>query len=364
MIIPKKVHQKILQRSINTSRVDKDTGEIEFEFDNFSTSHSWNYKVLFKSEDHCYQYDPDLKKTFFSRCLPFLKFEFSVPKIMQGHNLDSSIAIIESCFKVKQAFEEKYNVVLPGLDDWHLYRIDTCSNFIMENESQVRNFIRYLQRFNYPRRIKNCYEDTGIYFASRHNTLKVYAKGAEFKKHDALKYKNEIERKQLQKKADCILRIEVEHKNSLKYIKKKLEEKYKKSLSGLQGFMTLYDSIKHIYLIEEMERVMDKFLCGVKSKVMKNLDVFVILKNHLGNKSANFYYAVYMLLITQGQAEVKRQINKSTYYKAISIFRELNISILASDIEKTDYFLDQGFPEDFSLKMNSENKYYQLPLAA
>lgn len=364
MTIPKRIYEKILSRSIQTSRVDKDTGEIEFEYNNFSTSYSWGYKVLFKVDDHCYQYDPGTKKTSFARCLPFIKFEFSVPKIMRGNNLDSSTEIIEACFKVKENFDKKYDVTLPGLDDWHCYRIDTCSNFLMNNEIEVRSFIRYLQRFNYPRRIKNNYEDTGIYFASRHNTLKVYAKGAEFKKHDSLRYINEIERKQLQKKADSILRIEVEHKNSLKYIKKKIEDIQRISLRGLQGYMTLYDSIKNIHLIEEMERVMDKFLCGIKTKVMKNLDVFTILKNHLGSKSGTYYYSVYMLLITQGQAEVKRQINRSTYYKALSIFRELKISILASDIEKTDYFLDQGFPEDFSLKMNSENKYYQLPLAA
>lgn len=363
-MISKNTYEEIIQRSLLTSRVDQSTGEIDFEYNNFHVSMSWNHKVIFKVDDHCYSWDPGLKQTIYSKCLPFIKFEFSVPKILYGQNIDSSTEIIEACFKVKTEFEKKFSVVLPALFDWFLYRIDTCANFILQNIDQVKAYIRYLQRFDYPRRIKNLYSDTGIYFASRQNTLKIYCKGAEFKKHDAIRFQNEFERIKLQKKANCILRVEVEHKNRLRYIIDKIETEEKRIVRKFQGYMTLFETIKYFYIGEEMERVMKKLLCGIETKVMRNLDVYKIMKEHLGKKSANFYYAIYMLLITQGQNETKRQITKSTYYKALSIFREFGISIIASDIEKTDYFIDQGFPGDFNLSIDKTNKYYQLPLAA
>lgn len=150
-----------------------------------------------------------------------------MPKILYGHNLVSVHAclIYESMHKVKQAFEEGYGVKLPDPTEWYPYRIDTCINIILDNELQVRNYISYLQRLNYPRRVKNLYEDTGLFFASRHNALKVYCKGAEFKKHDMKRFADEEKARKFHEQAQKILRIEVEHKKRIRYIIKKYEEK-------------------------------------------------------------------------------------------------------------------------------------------
>jgi len=75
-------------------------------------------------------------------------------------------------------------VRLPLVRDWFLTRLDVCANFELESPSMVKDIINYFQRLDYPRKKKDFHEDESIYCASRYSTLKVYAKGPEFKKHD------------------------------------------------------------------------------------------------------------------------------------------------------------------------------------
>jgi II/X family phage/plasmid replication protein len=358
-----------------TQRIDRDTGCIEFEYTNFQVNHSWNYRVLWKIDDKHIVYDPVYKKSVETVGIPYLRMEFSAPKVLYGNNLVSIgiEGLFDACAVVRVAFEKYSGVVLQGPGDWHPYRVDTCANYILASADEVKGYIRYLQRLDYPRRIGNCYKDTGLYFASVHNTLKVYFKGDEFKKHDACRFVDEIEKLKLQKFADKILRVEVENKRRLKYLVEKYEEKYNEKLSKFKGWVSLEDLLSIVNLQELTGVAMNKLLNGKETKVMRALDVFRLLSSVLGVRAARAYYGIYMLLVTQGQMEVKRQVARRTYYRALKVFRENDISIFVSDFEKNEnfqectelqYFLGRGFPSDFSLEMVKENKYYQMPLAA
>lgn len=368
VMLKKKDYLTLLTKTLLTQRIDVSTGDIEFEYNQLMFNQSWNYRVLFKIQEKKWEYDPALGKTQLVRCDPYLRFEFSVPKILSGHNLDSYSwdgAWVASQ-KVKDEFESLYGVKLPKIFNWFVYRVDTCANFVLRDQEQVKKYIHYLQRFQYPRkdRGKRIFEHS-IYFASRHSTFKVYAKGVEFKVHDACRFLNEVERKKLQNKADKILRVEVEHKTRLKYIaEKQMQKKITSIGETFNGYMTLWKTTKYFKEIEEMERITNKFLCGCSTKIMGSLDVYKLLNLKLGKRSANFHYSVYMLLVTQGQNLTKEQVAERTYYKSLSVFRELGISIFASDLEKIDIELDRGFPSDFTLDMSKNNQYYQLPLAA
>ncbi len=363
--ITKDMFNFLNKKSILTQRIDQSTGEVEFEYSNFQISHSWNYRVIWRLSVEHWVYDPVLKLTVFEKGSPYLRFEFSIPKILYGHNLYSCdwSDVFVACQKVRDNFNLLYEIKIPDIENWCCYRVDNCANFILSGIEEVKAYIRYLQRFDYPRRIKNNYSDTGIYFASRYYTLKVYCKGLEFKKHDAYRFVSEIERQKLQRFANTIIRIEVENKQSLRAMREKLEKIGQQFFENTyKGYLSLYDTILLFDGGSEMRRIMNKFLSGNETKIMKTLDVFRVLKNGLGNRSANFYYAIYMLLVTQGQNETKRQIKKATYYRALSLFRELGISIIASDVRKKDCYLDYGFPRDFTLEMSEKNKYYQQPM--
>ena len=365
----------LLGQGIMTQRIDKENGLVEFEYTNFRVSHSYNYKVQWKVENKHIVKLPEYDAPQEIEGIPYLRFEFSVPKILYGHNLNSVDigGVIEACAIVKSSFEKMTGVRIAGPGEWYPYRVDVCANFLMSDIAEVKSYIRYLQRLDYPRRLADARRDTGVYFASVHNTFKVYAKGPEFKVHDAERFLSDIERYRLQYKADKILRIEVELKRRIKYLIEKHETDWGDRFLKFKGFIDLEDLIYIVDFKDELERVMKKFLVGKTTRVMRSLEVLNILSSVMSLRSARMHYGIYMLLVTQGQAEVKRQVPKSAYYRSLRIFRENNISVVASDVEKKDdfrensefeYMLGLGFPSDFSLELAETNKYYQLPKAA
>lgn len=366
----------LINQGVMTQRIDRDTGFVEFEYTNFKLSHSWNYKTLWRVDNKHIVWDPVFRKYVEASGVPYLRIEFSVPKILWGHNLWSSDidGMISACAIVRDAFEKYSGVYLEGPGEWYPYRIDTCANFIMVSKDQVKSYIRYLQRLDYPRRRGTCFKDTGLYFASRHNTAKAYCKGEEFRKNDAKdRFLDELERLRLQKFADTIFRFEVENKRRLKYDVSKYEIENNETLSKFKGYVSFDDLLSVVNLSKLTGVVMKKFLCGKESQVMKSLDVLNILKSVCGVRQANNFYSVYMVIVTQGQDEAKRQFKRRNYYEALKAFRENGISLITSDIQKMEDFkgaagcedfFGRGFPSDFSMEMLPDNKYYQMPKCA
>lgn len=368
LIVPinQKTYEILKNTTILTQRIDQQTGEIEFEYSNCSIHNSWNYRVLFRISDEKHVYDKQFKGVYLETGNYHIRFEFSAPKIVFGHNL-LSISVedmFDAIFHVKNAFETNFGVKLPIVSKWFLNRLDVCANFEMNSESEVKAYIQNLQRQNFPRRIRNNYEDTGIYFASRHNTLKLYAKGEEFKKHDLKRFVNEIEGKYHHNIAKKILRVEVELKTRLKYIvNKHITENIDKNeawkIPLWSGYMTIYDTLEIINIKSELDRMIKNFLCGTETKVMKSLDVYKILKQNFSAMQARTFYAVYCMLVVQGIKETRKQFSKNMIYRTLKAFRASGISIITTDVKKLD--IDTDFPSDFSLDISSDNKYYQMP---
>jgi len=358
-------YKKLMTKGIMTQRIDKDTGYVEFEYTNFRVNCSHNYKIQWKVDNRHSLYDPERKTTVEKEGAPYFRLEFSAPKILFGHNLKtiSVDLMLDACLIVKEAIEQYSQIEIVGPGRWFVYRVDVCANFVLENKEQVKSYIRYLQRLDYPRRLGNIYKDESLYFPSRHNTLKIYCKGEEFKEHDAKRLFSDDERNTLQKDADNLLRVEVELRKRINYVIGKHEMEYNERFEKFKKCVNLEDFLYAIDVNDELKRVMKTFLAGTETKVMQSLDVFNILSKVKGIRSPKAYYGVYMLIVTNGQNEAKRNVSKSTYYKALKIFRENGISLTVSDKNETEYFLDRGFPADFTLDITAENKYYQLPVS-
>jgi hypothetical protein len=218
----------------------------------------------------------------------------------------------------------------------------------------------------YPRRIKNLYENTGIYFGSRHNTFQIYAKGDEFKLHDRNRFVNSFEAKTLYDQARSILRIEVELKGRLKYLHEQFladttfEEKMECPAWG--GYPLVLDFVQYANIKGELIRMIETFLVGKETKSMECAKVHQILRARYSTKQADSFHHVYMLIVTQGMQEAKRQFTKEKLMRAKRAFRENGISFI-SDVIKIDN-IETLFPEDFSLEMSEQNKYYQVPIAS
>jgi hypothetical protein len=258
-IINYETYKKVKEKTRMTQRIDKETGDIEFEYDNGQTNHSSNYKIVYKISDEywdCQKMEDSSKSVTNSRKIqphkktgiPHVKLEFSIPKILLGHNLQSiGMALIyDAMYVVKTAFEEKYECILPNMPEWYCYRVDTCANYILSNEREVRNYISYLSKLAYPRREPITYGDSGIYFVSQQNTLKVYAKGPEFKKHDKNRFLNVVEAYGLYEKARNILRIEVEHKRRIRYLTNQYNKQFENiSVATEREQETYLNYLKH-----------------------------------------------------------------------------------------------------------------------
>lgn len=364
ILISGEEYNRLLEKMVVTQRIDKKTGDIEFEYHNDKINYSWNYNIVSKATDEYWAYDETNRRPYLTAGIPHIKFEYSVPKIIYGNNLVSvsPSLIFESMHKVRESFKDLYGIELPSPNDWYCYRIDTCANFILQDGSQVRNYINYLQRLDYPRKINNSYKDTGLYFASRYNTLKVYCKGEEFKKHDMKRFNTE-EAISLYLKAQKILRIEVEHKKSLRYLIGKYEDENKMTLNKFQGSVQMKHLVELFNFKKEMEKIISKFFCGTETRLLKTIDALTLLQAKHSERQARSFHHVYMLIVTQGQKEAKKRIPEGTYYRSLRALRESGISLLASNTDETDFFIDKGFPGDFSLDMNAENKYYQVPVS-
>ena len=362
------VYHYLTSKSIMTQRIDCADASIEFEYFNFDTSYSWNYRIKWKLSDEKFVHDPGLKKTFLEKGFPHLRIEFSAPKIMLGNNIQTitkSHADI-AVHTVRIQFEKTFKVKLPSPEHWFLNRLDVCSNFILPSEKMVKELINYFQMLTYSRKDKETYGDTSIYFPSRHATLKIYHKGPEFKKHDIKRFVDQFEGRRLLNIANNIIRVEGELKNRLRYI---VNEYLKicKPMRRLKeriwnGYLNYYTTMELLDCKEELERMINIFLITKENKVMKAKDVYDKLRQNFTSEQADVFMGMYSVILTQGLKNARKIYTQNKMGRALKAFRFLGISFINSDASVIDAGLN--IPHDFSFEMSEINKYYQLPLAA
>lgn len=431
--------EKVKEKTCMTQRIDKETGDIEFEYDNGQTNHSDNYRIVYKISDEYWTYDrqedsygkkqgKNKNQPIKIAGKPHVKLEFSIPKILFGHNLYSiSIALIyDAMYVVKNAFEEKYECILPSMHEWYCYRIDNCANYILNNEQEARNYISYLSKLDYPRREPIRYGDSGIYFPSQQNTLKVYVKGPEFKRHDKSRFLNSVEASSLYEKAKNILRIEVEHKRRIRYLTNQYNKQFedisedRKQEIYLNYLRHQIDRLNEAKLLPDaLPEKIDREIVRINLKLQKIDDRSMMFDRNnafeeMRIKTFEGYPQIMNLIgifdcraemksvmdkllsgtsskVTQSLA-VENRIRESYSKKQASTFIAVYYSIVnqgqsyaKKEYERNIYYralatfgkigisliaddtnekssTDYGFPEDFRLDMDESNPYYQKPL--
>jgi II/X family phage/plasmid replication protein len=361
--------------AIKTERTDRMTGDVIFEYYNFEVpAETWNHKILFKIDNRYWTRDPQLKITVLEEGLPYIRFEFSVPKVLFGNNLYSASMedLITACDLVCNSFRAFFEVDIPYITEWYLNRLDVCANFILENAKQVKAVISDMSDLDYTRRNATIYKNETIYFSSRVNTLKIYAKGPEFKKHDAKRIYEDHKRSALQAIANKIIRCEVELKARIKYICNKLKDDYLTdeketgncALEKFQGWPKMLAFLKQVNLREELERMIIKLTNTKQAKAMSSNDVFLLLRNY-NERIAASYHSFYVRAVTKGINEARRYTSKSTAWRIREVFRELNISLISSDLERqlddSEFEKVRKYPADFTFEISDKNKYYQIP---
>ncbi len=364
--ISREAYHFLVSKSLMTQRVDCVDGSVEFEYYNFELSHSWNYRVRWKLDDKRFIHDPGINRTVVASGYPHLKIEFSAPKIMLGNNIrtiDENMAdVVVHTVKIK--FEKTFQIKLPRVSDWFLNRLDVCSNYELSNADMVKDIINYLQRLDYPRKKKEFYENESIYCPSRHATLKVYAKGPEFKKHDMKRFKNEVESRNLFNDANRIIRAEAELKTRLRYVAAEylnlLGMKSKLKIRTWNGYLKYYKMIGLIDCRGELERMIANLMICKETKSMKANDVHDKLRKNFSDEQADVFMGMYTIILTRGIKASRKKFSKEKMKRALRAYRSLKISFINSDVSVIDSGIN--IPHDFTFKMDDSNPYYQIPL--
>jgi hypothetical protein len=132
-------------------------------------------------------------------------------------------------------------------------------------------------------------------------------------------------------------------------------------IKTFEGYPQIMNLIGIFDCKSEMKIVMGKLLSGTPSNVTQSLSVENRIREHCSKKQASTFIAVYYSIINQGQAYAKKAYERNIYYRALTAFREIGISLIADDSNgksSTEF----GFPDDFQLDMDESNLYYQVPL--
>lgn len=114
-----------------------------------------------------------------------IELEGSYHKLVRGYNSHNGFYNIEDVVKgIISLCENAYDVVLPGVDNWYIQRIDLSYVYDLETQENVKNYINNNRYLVYPRRKTQYFLNECVYFAGSRTTLKIYNKLVEFDKHD------------------------------------------------------------------------------------------------------------------------------------------------------------------------------------
>lgn len=197
---------KIMLKSKGTQRKDFKNNIIEFTYVNGEVfAGSFEHKVQLKAYDNK------------------LRIEFSIPKIVFGHNiyLIDDKQLVYGVNLVRSAINKEYDVNLPSINLWELYRLDICYAWKFDNPKQLDKALTTLKSLEYLDFSKYV-KKTSVMWVGGNYSMKFYAKNPEFIKHDLkilIQNRKIDEVKKLLKLSENVLRFEVTfRKKQLQYM--------------------------------------------------------------------------------------------------------------------------------------------------
>jgi len=321
--IPKDIYEKIYNKSIVKSSVNRKTGELMYEVINDHLEGSYSSSLSVRVGCGV--------KYGFCNLGYYIEIEGSYHKILLGYNSHNGFYNLENiCLKLIELAEYSYNVKLPIIENWFLQRCDIAICYDLGSQENVKNYINSLSRCSYPRRKAKFYYDESVYLSGTTTTLKIYNKLLEFRKHDLKKfistdfqienYLNEIKgfvRFECEIKKKML--VNIYNENHIKIVNVKYED-LKKVWSD--EFMKVLNLIEN-----ELEIV--RGMQDVKNRLLE------VYKKGQAIRLYNFYCAIQL----EGLADVKNSFQRATFYRYIAELKHARIDFSQMyKIEETFYF--------------------------
>lgn len=265
-------------------------------------------------------------------CEPFLIVEGSVHKALVGHNITGGPSEFQpaACWFVNLVMELLW-VTLPHGSEWTVERVDVTECYKLPFEA-IQEFIGSLARVNYPRRKRRAYGVESIQFGGTTTAFSLYHKGPEFAVHDGKKLRGQLEPSDLaslQELANGIMRMEVSVKS------KKLRADVESGLLGVKGDKPRVVQVTDAYL----QRVHDQEVARVIREGFKDLETLRTaqevrrrLFSTYDAPLAGSLYGLWVTLSTDGEAEVKKGMKRTTFYRQRKQLVDAGCSWAGTDI--------------------------------
>ena len=275
------------------------------------------------------------------KCKPYVEIECSLHKFHLGHNIyggsDDLIFQVKNLIQYIE-YELKCKILKDQKDFWDIQikRIDYAKVYKVPS---TEYFFKGFSNVYYPRRQpkKQQYGDTGLYFASRYTTLKLYDKHAEYKKNDYKRikyYHGEQEADRLLDFSKNILRVELEIKaQKLKHLYDHLPTIKEINIDDLdKQFQTELNRIFKMNIDSEGSEDMKNYI-----KYYNNSkDVQNRLISLYGTRLANTLLGTWYRLSVDGYESVKAHMNERTFYRHINQLKVANCTWNHTDIIQND----------------------------
>lgn len=324
--ISEELAQKIESISVVRTGIDYLNGELLYRFTNkeLKGSYDSSIRITVKREKYISEYDLRTKKniTYKVICEPYVEVETSLHKFFLGHNIiGGSDDLVYQVKELLKFINKQFNIYLPEFNGWVIKRLDYARVYNLSDS--INEFFKGFNNVYYPRRRCLKYDDTGLYFPGAYTTLKIYDKGAEFKKHDKKKLIKcmKLEKvKELEEISKGKLRIELEvHSKKLKHLYNDLPKIVDINIEDIKEQFEI--EIKRTFKFGEN-----------KMKIYNNSkDVTNILKKAYGTEG-NLYLGTWYKLSIYGYETVKNEMPKTTFYRHIQKLKDVNVSWNHTDL--------------------------------
>lgn len=359
--------QCILKQGVQLS-----TGEILYEITTGSLEGSWDSRISFKvcREDWFADRNGKLQQM---ACNPFILVEASVHKFFFGQNIYGNptdfqelcrlfINMLGEMFAGEEYAPSERMQFLPKAARWQVRRVDWAEMFGLSQMAQTE-FFRGLKNCKFPRRaLKEAKYDTAVHFPGKFTTLRIYGKGAEFKKHDYPRLRFSLMAYAMKQIKDWPGKALMDH-TAFTWIDKKLNALQRLANNRLRaevqinadklnydfkGRYPLVSEITDDYLLAIFKDQIFKLLKEGKSEMetVRTYDaVQARLNSTVGQRSANILFAFWMKLAARGEEPVRLNYSKAQFYANRKKLIDAGISWNSSDVFIVPQ--DTALPRDF-----------------
>lgn len=319
-MIDLKTYKAIKSQSVIKTSYHNATGEILYTIINDSLQGSYGSSISVRVGDGA-------KYKFVN--MYYIEIEGSYHKLIRGYNSHNGFCNLTYISKeLIKMVEIAYKINLPQIKHWFLQRVDIAICYDLKNQDNIKSYINNLSCCNYPRRKLKHYEDESIYLTGATTTLKIYNKLLEFRKHDISKFNDtNFNLENYMSKIKGFIRFECEIK------KKKLKSSFNKNY--IRVYSISYNDLKQIWYDEfhKFYKILEKDLKIVRKKE----DVRERLNSLYKSVRARNLFNFYLLILLQGLQYVKKDSNRSMYYKNISDLKKASVDFTQKlDVDMTD----------------------------